>query len=100
MILSEGKWFDGAVTQKAIGFPDGMWVDEWHGPGGRLIVTRLDRSAPAAQIDVDALETLYRPDGTTEQHALAEGDDYHTLPELMGEHWAEYKAMIMAVRHS
>ena len=82
--------YDGLIRHKKPDWPTNGWVDEWWGPGGHLVVARLDQTSPAAELGVDALETLYRPDGTTVQHALAEAEDYHTLPELFGpELWAQ-----------
>ena len=86
--------FDGLIKhQPPPGGPG--WVDEWWGPGGHLIVAQLDPASPAAELGVVALETLYRPDGTTVQHALGdEFEDYHTLPELFGpELWEKRNAV-------
>jgi hypothetical protein len=69
-----------------------MWEDVWVGPGGRLVVARLDPSAPAAHLGVDALETLYAADGEVVQYPLAEGAEYHLLPRLMGEYWEQYRS--------
>ncbi len=81
--------FDGQVKHKSpvpgdSSWRDGTWVDEWWGPGGHLVITNLDPTSHARVLGVDALETLYRLDGTTVQHALSEGDDYNTLEELFG----------------
>ena len=85
--------FDGLIRHQPPNPSGPGWVDEWWGPGGHLIVAQLDPTSPAVALGVEALETLYRPDGTTAQHALDEGADYQTLPELFGpELWEKRNA--------
>ena len=84
--MAEVSLFNGKVVHVP---PQGGpgWVDTWVGPGGVLIACQLVDN----QMGVDALETFYTIDGRVIQYALMEGDDYHTLPELMGEYWERYK---------
>ena len=71
-----------------------MWVDEWWGPGGHLVVTAIDpETEPLYERRYDAHEVLTRPNGTQISYKLFEGAKYHTLEELFGpELWTEYQA--------
>ncbi len=82
--------FDGQVRHIS---PDGqskMWVDQWWGPGGHLVVRRVDLAAPVRWLDdekrnvVDHIETLTRPNNTVVQCPGTQGADYELLPELFG----------------
>ena len=97
------EWFDGQVRNHSpepgvTSHKDGSWVDEWWGPGGRLVIASLPRPSPAtAALGVDAIEILYRHNDTHVKNYLGEGDDYKFLPELMGEElWARYQELIHA----